>query len=170
MWQLTIAIFSVFYLANRTGLLDDVGRPNYVRRKSILRYVVEYPTLSFLTLAVSGMIPAVLMGHVEKAPRTDSGTILPGYMTTFSILCWMSVCEELFFRGIMIRGLGQNIGSYMVSSLLYSAYWSFLAGNVLPTAPIFGLLGLTYGFATEKYSIMELIIYKTGLFGLVLIA
>lgn len=170
MWQITVAIFSVFYMANRTGLLDNIGRPKYVRRKSILRYAVEYPTLSFLTLAVSGMIPAVVMGHVEKAPRTDSGTILPGYMTTFSILCWMNVCEELFFRGVMIRVIGQNIGSYLVSSLVYSAYWSFLAGNVLPTAPIFGLLGLTYSFATEKYSVLELMLYKIGLFSLVLIA
>jgi membrane protease YdiL (CAAX protease family) len=170
MWQLAAGICGVFYLAGKTGVIDKMfERPRYARRKNILRYVVEYPTMSFLILGVLGMLPAVAMGHVDRVARTDTGTVLPGYMATFSVLCWINICEELFFRGILFKKMGQNCGSYIVSAALYGGYWGLLTGKMIPNAPLFGLLGLTYGFATERYGQLELALYKTCLFGIVLI-
>ena len=166
MWQLTCAIIGVFYTAHRAGILEKIlYRPRYVPRKGILRYIVEYPTLSFIAVSVVSVIPAVAMGSCN-APKTDS---LPRNTLTFSVLAWLCVCEELLFRGVIRSRLPRNWKAYMLSGVMYGTYYTLLTGIDLPQFLLFSLLGTVYGFGAEKYSVAELILFKTGLFSVALL-
>jgi membrane protease YdiL (CAAX protease family) len=151
------------------GVLDRaLQRPRYVRRKSVLRYFAEYPTISFLVSATLSLIPAIALD--KSTPVTETGTLLPKNMLTFSVLAWMCVTEELFFRGILLKKLRKNILSYIVAGTMYGSYYVVLTGVPLPTFPIFSLMGTMYGFGTEKYSLVELMLFKMALFSTVLLA
>jgi membrane protease YdiL (CAAX protease family) len=79
-------------------------------------------------------------------------------------ILWLTIVEELLFRKFFWQPFVSIQGKHIaLSSVLIGLHYSVASGNLIAFR-YFGLLGLTYGFASRKYSSAELMIYRAGLY------
>ena len=166
MWQLILAIYITSYCTEELFSKYRIySRTLYTPRKNFVRYLVEYPTLSFLILSTCVTIPMSLIPN-------DINVYTPNIkfdMHIFWVIWLINIGEELLFRGLFIEKLGRTVNTYIFVSVMYGILWGLISNGVIPIGVTFSLLGFTYSLATEKYGILELAFYKTLLYSAALI-
>jgi len=162
--SLVLVMFSflTLYAMSVVPLKALYTRPQSPPRKNFLRYIVNFPTLSGAVAVI--VTTGLLNMFYDTHNYTTDVHITMSYGTALLIL-WTTFCEEVAFRLVMRYLVGSSgFLVYVYTSYLNVLLWFLLSGGQLQTLYIFFILGLTYGYGSEKYMVSELILFRYTLY------
>ena len=120
-----------------------------------VRFTETYPNLAWIFSLVLTEPVFWYLGYGMKENKV-----------TFELpkILWLTIVEELCYRRLLLSPFEPIEGKHIaLSSALIGLYYALASGRVYAFR-YFGLLGMTYGFASRKYSATALLMYRAGLY------
>lgn len=145
----------------RLGELQDKVIRKVITVSTIaIRFTETYPNLAWIFSLILTEPIFSLFGYGMKENKV-----------TISLMniAWLSILEEAIRRWWLFPGYNGNpstniilLSSHAIGALYYTVTKAPMAYRY------FGLLGLTYGFASRKYSSVGLLLHRAGLYAVLM--